>query len=247
MESFSVKMVVAILSSPAPPYSSGTPPPISPSSPPLRTSSAIRPGLLFSRSFTSGKTSFSTNSSAVWPTSFWSSLKSAGVKTSCGAGDSNIKLPPFARVLVTTLVAMDTSGGKPERFSCILERQVDSTPRLPVTAIGHNVELLRVADSAHRMRRICLVSRILRNKLLGQARVVAPRGMHAFPHSDHSVGCCSRAHPGSGAVVRGTPRRPRDHRGGDYHRATSLRSFSLDQYGRSGTPLDFRCRGTAQG
>src|SRR5882762_7626012 len=64
MESFSVNTVVAILSSPAPPYSSGMPPLMIPSSAPLRTISAINPGFLFSNSLTNGMTSLVTNSSA---------------------------------------------------------------------------------------------------------------------------------------------------------------------------------------
>src|SRR5258708_13169372 len=106
MESFSVSTVVEILSSPAPPNSSGTPPPIKPTSPPFFTSSAISPGFLFSSSFTTGKTSFTTNSSAVCPINFWSSVRSAGVNTSLGCGDSRRKLPPFAAGLVRAAVAI---------------------------------------------------------------------------------------------------------------------------------------------
>src|SRR5215813_14907627 len=168
MESFSVSTVVAILSSPAPPYSSGTPPPISPSSPPLRTSSAIRPGFLFSRSFARGKTSFNTNSSAVWPISFWSSLKSAGVKTSCGAGDSSRKLPPFAGVLVTTLVAIGdlrTRTEKDQLHSCAT---IGFYSLHQITAIERAVELPRVAHLAHATRWIRLVCETLRTKLSRQ-------------------------------------------------------------------------------
>src|SRR5258708_12250973 len=106
MESFSVSTVVEILSSPAPPNSSGTPPPIRPTSPPFFTRSAINPGFLFSSSFTTGKTSFITNSSAVCPINFWSSVRSAGVNTSPGCGDSRRKLPPFAAGLVRVAVAI---------------------------------------------------------------------------------------------------------------------------------------------
>src|SRR6267142_965110 len=113
IESFSVRTVVEILSRPAPPYSSGTPPPIKPTSPPFFTSEAINPVFLFSRSLMSGKTSLRTNSSAVWPISFWSSLKSAGVKTSPGCADSSRKLPPFAAGFVRVAVAIwvAPSGG----------------------------------------------------------------------------------------------------------------------------------------
>ncbi len=97
---------MAILSRPAPPYCSGIPPPSNPSSPDFFNSSGMSPGFLFSSSFTSGKTSLTTNSSAVWPISFWSSVRSAGVKTSCGRGVSRRKLPPFAAGLVMVAVAM---------------------------------------------------------------------------------------------------------------------------------------------
>src|SRR6266851_590368 len=106
IESFSVSTVVEILSRPAPPYSSGTPPPIKPTSPPFFTSSTISPGFLFSSSLATGNTSFNTNSSAVCPISFWSSVKSAGVNTSLGCGDSRRKLPPFAAGLVRVAVAI---------------------------------------------------------------------------------------------------------------------------------------------
>src|SRR5580692_9289197 len=107
MESFSVNTVVAILSSPAPPYSSGMPPLMIPSSAPFRTISAINPGFLFSNSFTKGMTSLVTNSSAVCPINFWSSERSAGVNTSWGKGDSSRKLPPSAAGLFKVAVAIE--------------------------------------------------------------------------------------------------------------------------------------------
>ena len=54
----------------------------------------------------SGMTSLATNSSAVWPIRRWSSVSSAGVKTSSGRGDSMRKLPPFAAVLMRVAVAI---------------------------------------------------------------------------------------------------------------------------------------------
>src|SRR5580704_14573227 len=109
MESFSVSTMVATLSRPAPPYCSGIPPLSKPSSPAFFTSSGMRPGFLFSNSFTSGRTSLTTNSSAVWPISFWSSVRSAGVKTSSGRGVSRRKLPPLAAGLVIVAVAIMVS------------------------------------------------------------------------------------------------------------------------------------------
>ena len=110
-------MVVEILSSPAPPYCSGVPPLIRPRSAALRASSGIRPGFLASRSLTCGKTSLITNSSAVCPISFWSSVRSAGVKMSSAAGDSRRKLPPFAAGLVRTEVAMGDAPCRPSAAS----------------------------------------------------------------------------------------------------------------------------------
>src|ERR1700730_4186111 len=83
------------------------PPLMIPSSAPFRTNSAINPGFLFSNSFTKGMTSLVTNSSAVCPISFWSSVRSAGLNASCGNDDSSRKLPPFAAGLFKVAVAIE--------------------------------------------------------------------------------------------------------------------------------------------
>jgi hypothetical protein len=57
--------------------------------------------------------------------SFWSSVRSAGVKISCGAGDSNKKLPPFAAGFVRREVAMGLAPCRPEaavRFKQLFEK-----------------------------------------------------------------------------------------------------------------------------
>src|SRR5207245_7406789 len=93
-------------SSPEPPYSSGTPPPKRPSSPAFFSSWAISPSLCCSSSGMSGATSLVTNSSAAWPISRWSSVSSAGVKTSSARGDSRRKPPPGARIPGVAVVAI---------------------------------------------------------------------------------------------------------------------------------------------
>src|SRR3984957_12529392 len=90
---FAVSPVAATLSSSEPPYASGIPAPSRPISPAFFSSDGIRPSLCFSRSATSGRTSLFTNAVAVWPIRRWSSVTSAGVKTSAGAIDA-VKNPP---------------------------------------------------------------------------------------------------------------------------------------------------------
>src|SRR4029077_5275176 len=105
-EIFSESTVEEMRSSPEPPYSSGTPPPRSPISPAFLRSWAIRPSLCCSSSGMSGVTSLVTNSSADWPISRWSSVSSAGLKTSSARGESRRKLPPGARVRGVAVVAI---------------------------------------------------------------------------------------------------------------------------------------------
>src|SRR5271165_1828813 len=82
-----------------------------------------------------------TNSSAVCPMSLWSSVRSAGVNTSCGAVDSNRKLPPFAAGLERTELAMVLllAGGTPwGKFKQLFEKKQfrDSTPEGHICAIA---------------------------------------------------------------------------------------------------------------
>src|SRR5579864_2596766 len=105
-DSFSASSVEETLSNPAPPYSSGIPPPSNPTSPAFFSTCGIKPSLCCSSSAASGKTSFATNSSAVWPISRWSPVKSAGVNTSSGRHAEIKNPPPRIKFCVTVVVAI---------------------------------------------------------------------------------------------------------------------------------------------